>query len=64
MVANGDHGIICLQSKDLDIVDDYVADNMMVVEYNYKIGYYYTDLRLLMMMLTQVWIMIRRGRGG
>ena len=64
MVANGDHGIICLQNKDLDIVDDDVADNMMAVEYNYKIGYYYTDLRLLMMMLTQVWIMIRRGRGG
>ena len=62
LVANGDHGIICLQSKDLDIVDDDVADNMMEIEH--KIGYHYRDLRLLMMMLTQVWIMIRRGRGG
>ena len=36
LVANGDHGIICPQNKDLDIVDDDVADNVMVIEY--KIG--------------------------
>ena len=36
MVANGDHGIFCPQSKDLDIVDDDVADNMMEIEH--KIG--------------------------
>ena len=42
MVANGDHGIICPQNKDLDIVDDDVADNMMVIEY--KIGQYHRDL--------------------
>ena len=36
LVANGDHGIFCPQSKDLDIVDDDVADNMMEIEH--KIG--------------------------
>ena len=36
LVANGDHGIICPQNKDLDIVDDDVADNMMAIEH--KIG--------------------------
>ena len=36
LVANGDHGIICPHNKDWDIVDDDVADNMMVIEY--KIG--------------------------
>ena len=36
LVANGDAGIICPQNKDLDIVDDDVADNMMEIEH--KIG--------------------------
>ena len=48
MVVNGDHGIICPQNNDLDIVDDDVADNMMVIEY--KIGLYHRDLTYLMMM--------------
>ena len=58
MVANGDHGIICLQNKDLDIVDDDVADNMMGIEH--KIGYHYRDLRLLMMMLESLlkWMLV------
>ena len=38
----GDHGIICPHNKDLDNVDDDVADNMMVIEY--KIGQYHRDL--------------------
>ena len=33
LVANGGHGIICPQNKDLDIVDDDVADNTMAIEY-------------------------------